>query len=296
MKVLETIGSTPLVQLTGIGEGRIYAKLEKVNPAGSIKDRPAYYMIRSAIEQGQLKKGMKLVEPTSGNTGIALALIGRRLGFEVVLVMPASMSVERRALMQAYGAKLILVEAGGMQGAVDRAEALVAQGGYYMPNQFANPANALAHEETTGPEILQALDGIGAFVAGIGTGGTVSGVGRAFQKAHCPAKIIGLEPAESPLITQGRAGGHLIQGIGANFVPQNFDPSVVNEVITVPGEEAIRMARRLAAEEGLSVGISAGANVAGALSLLERVSGAIVTVLPDSNERYLSTTLFQKEA
>ena len=236
---------------------------------------------------------MKIVEPTSGNTGIALALVGKQLGYEVAIVMPASMSDERKALIRSFGAELILIEEGGMQGAVDKAKEMAATGEYFLPDQFNNPANPRVHELTTGPEILSALDGdVAVFVAGIGTGGTVTGVGRAIKAKNPEATIVGVEPAESPLITENKAGTHKIQGIGANFIPGNYDPEVVDEVMTVAGDDAIAMAKKLSAEEGLSVGISSGANVAAALKLLDRFDGNIVTVLPDAAERYMSTELF----
>ena len=291
MKIIETVGNTPLVQLS-MGGGRIYAKLEKNNPAMSIKDRVARAMIEDAIERGALKPGMKIVEPTSGNTGIALAMIGKQLGYPVTIVMPASMSEERKKLIRSFGAELLLVKEGGMQAAVDKAKELAESGAYFMADQFNNPTNPRTHEEITGPEILKALDAIDAFVAGIGTGGTVTGVGRALKAHKKNTLIVGLEPAESPLLSAGKAGGHKIQGIGANFVPGNYDPEVVDRILTVEGDAAIAMAKKLAAEEGLSVGISAGANVVGALRLAEEVKGNVVTVLPDAAERYMSTELF----
>ena len=292
MNVLDTVGKTPLVQLS-MGGGRIFAKLEKNNPAASIKDRVAYGMIEDAAARGALKPGMKIVEPTSGNTGIALAMVGKQMGYEVAIVMPASMSDERKALIHSFGAELILIEEGGMQGAVDRANEMAATGEYFMPDQFNNPANPRIHELTTGPEILSALDGdVSVFVAGIGTGGTVTGVGRALKAKNPDTYIVGVEPAESPLITENRADTHKIQGIGANFIPGNYDPEVVDEVMTVKGDDAIAMAKRLSAEEGLSVGISSGANVLAAVKLAERFEGNIVTVLPDAAERYMSTELF----
>lgn len=294
-KLLETIGKTPLIQLQSIGGGRIYAKLEKANPASSVKDRPAYYMIKGAIERGDLKPGMKIVEPTSGNTGIALAMIGKQLGYPVVLTMPASMSVERRSLMKSFGAELIITEENALQGAVDKAMELAQEDGYYMPNQFANPDNIRAHEETTAPEILEALSDISAFVAGVGTGGTVSGVGHVLKNHDSNIKIFALEPAESPLLSTGKAGSHKIQGIGGNFVPENFDRDIVDDIIQVSTEEAYDMARRLSMEEGLTVGPSAGANIAGALQLSEQIEGNIVTILPDLAERYMSTALFDHE-
>lgn len=292
-KLLETIGNSQLVQLERIGNGKIFVKIEKSNPGGSVKDRAALYMIKGAIKDGKLKKGMKIVEPTSGNTGIALALIGKNLGFEVELVMPKSMSIERRNLMQSYGAKLILTGEGGMQTAVDKAIEMAKSDEYFMPNQFENKYNALAHEETTGPEIYEDLNDISGFVAGFGTGGTVTGVGRYLKSKIDDVKIWALEPEESPMLTKGKAGGHKIQGIGANFVPKVLDQNVLDKVITVKSDEALEMAKRLSREEGLSVGISAGANVVGALKMLEEVGGNIVTVAPDTAERYMSTELFK---
>ncbi|WP_068455948.1 cysteine synthase A [Aedoeadaptatus pacaensis] len=292
MNVLDTVGKTPLVQLS-MGDGRIFAKLEKNNPAASIKDRVAYGMIEDAAARGALKPGMKIVEPTSGNTGIALAMVGKQMGYEVAIVMPASMSDERKALIRSFGAELILIEEGGMQGAVDKANEMAATGEYFMPDQFNTPANPRIHELTTGPEILSALDDdVSVFVAGIGTGGTVTGVGRALKAKNPDTYIVGVEPAESPLITENRSDAHKIQGIGANFIPGNYDPEVVDEVITVKGDDAIAMAKKLSAEEGLSVGISSGANVLAAVKLAERFEGNIVTVLPDAAERYMSTELF----
>lgn len=293
--ILGTIGNTSLVRLNNIGNGNIYVKIEKENPAGSVKDRPAYQMIKGAIEDGKLKEGMKIVEPTSGNTGIAISMIGKNLGYPVTIVMPASMSVERRKLMQSYGSELILTGEGGMQAAVDKAKELEATGEYYMPNQFKNKYNAVAHEKTTGPEIYDELPEIKGFIAGIGTGGTVTGVGHYLKDKDQSIKVWGLEPEESPLLTKNIAGPHKIQGIGANFIPEVLDRKVLDNVVTVKGEEAIEMAKRLSREEGILVGISSGANVVGALKMLEEVQGPIVTVLPDTGERYISTELFDYE-
>lgn len=291
MKLLETIGKTNLVQLENISKN-IYVKVEKSNPAGSIKDRAAYQMIVGAIERGELKEGMKIVEPTSGNTGIGLALIGRTLGFPVVLTMPSSMSIERVKLIKAYGAEVILIKEGGMAGSVEKAKELVENGAYYMPNQFDNQDNALAHYKTTGPEIYNDLKDINGFVAGFGTGGTVTGVGRYLKEQDKNIKIWAMEPYESPLLSQGKSGSHKIQGIGANFIPKVLDVDLLDEVITVKSDDAIEMARRLSKEEGLLVGISSGANVVAALKMQEKLGGNIVTVLPDTGERYLSTELF----
>ena len=291
MKLLETIGKTNLVQLENISKN-IYVKVEKSNPAGSIKDRAAYQMIMGAIERGELKEGMKIVEPTSGNTGIGLALIGRTLGFPVVLTMPSSMSIERVKLIKAYGAEVILIKEGGMAGSVEKAKELVENGAYYMPNQFDNQDNALAHYKTTGPEIYNDLKDINGFVAGFGTGGTVTGVGRYLKEQDKNIKIWAMEPYESPLLSQGKSGSHKIQGIGANFIPKVLDVDLLDEVITVKSDDAIDMARRLSKEEGLLVGISSGANVVAALKMQKKLGGNIVTVLPDTGERYLSTELF----
>lgn len=291
MKLLETIGKTNLVQLENISKN-IYVKVEKSNPAGSIKDRAAYQMIMGAIERGELKEGMKIVEPTSGNTGIGLALIGRTLGFPVVLTMPSSMSIERVKLIKAYGAEVILIKEGGMAGSVEKAKELVENGAYYMPNQFDNQDNALAHYKTTGPEIYNDLKDINGFVAGFGTGGTVTGVGRYLKEQDKNIKIWAMEPYESPLLSQGKSGSHKIQGIGANFIPKVLDVDLLDEVITVKSDDAIDMARRLSKEEGILVGISSGANVVAALKMQEKLGGNIVTVLPDTGERYLSTELF----
>lgn len=291
--VLEIIGNTPLVKLNNVTDHEIYVKVEKNNPAGSIKDRPAYYMIKDAIESGKLKEGMKIVEPTSGNTGIGLAMVGKLLGYEVTLVMPDTMSLERRSLVKAYGAELILTEGSkGVQGSVDKAKELVESGGYFMPDQFSNPANAKAHEETTGVEILNSGVKVKGFVAGVGTGGTVSGVGRVLKK-ELNSKIWAMEPAESPLITEGKFGPHKIQGIGANFLPELLDMDVLDKTITVTSEEALEMAKKLSREEGLMVGISSGANVVAAIKMADEIGGPIVTVLPDTAERYLSTPLFE---
>ena len=285
-KLLETIGKSKLVQLKNIGNGKVFVKVEKSNPAGSVKDRAALYMIKGAIEDGSLKEGMEIVEPTSGNTGIAIAMIGRAFGYKVNIIMPSSMSVERRNLIESFGANLILTGEGGMQTAVDKAKELVATGNYFMPNQFENKYNAVAHEETTGPEIYKELKDISGFIAGIGTGGTVTGVGRYLKSQNKDIKIWGLEPEESPLLTKGEA---------ANFIPKVLDKKILDKTITVPSEKAIKMAKRLSREEGLSVGISSGANVLGALKMQKEIGGNIVTVAPDTAERYMSTDLFKNE-
>jgi len=309
-EITETIGGTPIVYLNRIGTGlpaRIALKMESRNPGGSVKDRIGWGMVSDAENRGLITPGESvLVEPTSGNTGIALAMIGAARGYRVVLTMPDSMSVERRKLLAAYGAELVLTpRAGGMRGAVEEAER-IAEGtpGAFIPGQFVNPANPAAHYRTTGPEIDEALAGarLGAFVAGVGTGGTITGAGRHLKERHPEALLVAVEPAESPIIGQAlrgetlTPGPHGIQGIGANFIPTVLDLGQLSEVLAVTAETAIATARRLAAEEGLFVGISSGANVAAALELAARpelAHSVIVTVAPSTGERYLSTPLWE---
>lgn len=308
--VTATIGHTPIVPIRRLAEGlpgRVLVKLESRNPGGSVKDRIALAMIDEAEARGDIERGRSvLVEPTSGNTGIALAMIGAARGYRVILTMPESMSIERRKLLAAYGAELVLTpKERGMQGSVEEADRIAAETpDAFIPGQFVNPANPAAHYRTTGPEVEAAVgaDTIGAFVAGVGTGGTISGVGR-FLKEHRPGtRIVAVEPAESPIITQVRAGEeltpgpHLIQGIGANFIPEVLDIDVLDEVISITGDEAIATARLLASDEGLMVGISSGANVNAALRLAARpeMEGkVIVTVAPSTGERYLTTKLWE---
>ncbi len=307
----ETIGSTPLVYLNAISAGLpgvIAVKLESRNPGGSVKDRIALGMLDDAEARGVITRGVSvIVEPTSGNTGIALAMLGASRGYRVILTMPESMSIERRKLLKAYGAELVLTDKSkGMKGALDAAAELAeTTPNAWVAGQFDNPANPRSHYETTGPEIEAALGelDLGAFVAGVGTGGTISGAGRYLKERFPNALAIAVEPAESPIITQTRAGEeltpgpHLIQGIGANFIPKALDLDVLDAVERVTGDEAIAIARRLAAEEGLLVGISSGANVAAALRIAERPESAgkvIVTVAPSTGERYLTTKLWEE--
>lgn len=300
MNLLESIGSTPLVRLERIREAQdaeILVKLESRNPGGSIKDRAALRMVEAALERGRLKPGGTLVEPTSGNTGIGLAVAATWLNLKLVLTMPESMSEERKALLRGFGATLVLTPASeGMAGAVREANRLASECGYVLLDQFSNPDNADAHYRSTGPEILREAKTLDAFVAGVGTGGTITGIGR-FLREHLPAVgLYAVEPAESAVLSGKPAGPHLIQGIGAGFVPKVLDRSILTGILPVPGEEALKMARRLLTEEGISCGISSGANVVGALMLAARPEfkgKRIVTVLPDTGERYLSTRLFQ---
>ena len=291
----DLIGNTPLVALNRFAPGaRVLAKLEKANPAGSAKDRVAWNMILSAEQSGRLQPGGTIIEPTSGNTGIGLASIGAARGYRVVIVMPDSMSVERRNLMKAYGAELILTPgAKGMSGAIERAEALNKEiPGSIIAGQFDNSANPEAHYRTTGPEIWADTDGtVDIFVAGVGTGGTVSGVGRYLKEQNRNVKIVAVEPSASPVLRGGKPGPHAIQGIGANFVPCNYDSKVVDEVVDVTNEDALSAAKELTKTEGLLVGVSSGAAAWAARMLAARPENAgktIVALLPDTGERYLS--------
>jgi cysteine synthase A len=274
----------------------IWAKLEIMNPGGSVKDRIALGMIEAAERDGQLQSGVGIIEPTSGNTGIGLAMVGAAKGYTVALTMPESLNIERRKLLRGYGAELILTPAEeGMRGAIKQAEEVVAERGYFMPNQFTNPANPLFHLTHTGPEIIkQCPTPIDYFVAGIGTGGTITGVGQLLRAAFPNVKIIAVEPAGSPILSGGEPGTHKIPGIGAGFIPDVLDTSLLDEVITIEDDEALEIARRLAKEEGVMGGISSGAAMAATLKVAERIEGpaTLVTVLPSTGERYLSTELF----
>jgi len=296
----ELIGNTPLLRLSRFApEGEVLAKLECMNPLSSAKDRAALYMIDDAEKAGKLLPGGTIVEPTSGNTGVGLAYIGALRGYQVVLTMPESMSLERRKLLAALGARLVLTPAAeGMAGAVARAEELCRTiPGAWFPDQFNNPSNPRAHYETTGPEIWQDTEGrVDVLVAGVGTGGTLCGAGRYLKERKPTLELVAVEPAESPLISAGKAGPHKIQGIGANFIPGNYDPALVDRVLPVPGEEALAAGRALARTEGVLCGVSSGAAAWAARELLKdpQYRGkCIVTILPDTGERYLSTELFQ---
>ena len=304
---LELIGETPLLQLngyskkSGVENATILAKLEYLNPAGSVKDRVALAMIEDAEEKGILKPGATIIEPTSGNTGIGLAAVAAAKGYHAILTLPDTMSVERRNLLKAYGAEIVLTEgAKGMKGAIAKAEELhAATPGSIIPGQFVNPANPAIHKKTTGPEIWKQTEGkVDIFVAGAGTGGTVSGVGRALKEHNPQVRIVAVEPLSSPVLSGGKSGPHKIQGIGAGFVPATYDASVVDEVIAVSNDDALRTGRQLAAQEGLLVGISAGAAVWAAVQVASREENAgkrVVVLLPDTGERYLSTVLFSEE-
>ena len=295
--ITETIGETPLVRLNRITPPgtEVYVKIEKGNPAGSIKDRAALQMINDAVARGALKEGGTIVEPTSGNTGIAIAMVAAARGFKAVIVMPDTMSKERISLMKAYGAEVILSPgAEGMKGAVDKAEKICKERDGFICGQFDNPANAAAHRTGTGKEILRDLPDVDYIFAGIGTGGTASGIAMALKDAGSKAKVIGIEPTESPLLTEGHAGPHKIQGIGANFIPGNYHNDLVPEVWKVTGDEAIATSVALARKEGIFAGISSGANVAAAIRMAEKEPSArIVAILPDGGEKYMSLGIYE---
>lgn len=302
----QLIGNTPLLELTHIEaeyglHARILAKLEYLNPAGSVKDRVALAMIQAAEADGRLQPGATIIEPTSGNTGIGLAAVAAVRGYRLMLVMPDTMSVERRRLAAAYGAEVVLTPGAlGMNGAIQKAEELAAAiSGSLVAGQFINPANPAAHEATTGPEIWNDTDGnVDLFVAGVGTGGTITGTGRYLKSQNPTVQVIGVEPADSPILSGGTAGPHGLQGIGAGFVPEVLDTSLLDEVITVTTDEAYAAARLIAKREGALVGISSGAALHAAIELAKRSENkgkTIVVLLPDTGDRYLSTTLFTEE-
>ena len=301
--ITDLIGSTPLLKLNRFAAAEslgaeVYAKLEYFNPAGSVKDRIAYAMITDAEKSGALKPGSVIIEPTSGNTGIGLAAVAAARGYRIIIVMPETMSVERRQLMKAYGAELVLTEgAKGMKGAIAKAQELAAQTpDSFIPGQFTNPANPSAHRATTGPEIWNDTDGtVDIFVAGVGTGGTLTGVGEYLKSQNPNVKVVAVEPAGSPVLSKGVAGAHKIQGIGAGFVPDTLNTKVYDEIITVENEDAFATGRELARKEGLLVGISSGAAVWAAAQLAKRPENQgkrIVVLLPDTGDRYLSTPMF----
>jgi cysteine synthase A len=300
---LGLIGNTPLVEVTNIEkelglEATVLVKLEYFNPAGSVKDRIAKAMIEDAEEKGVLKEGSVIIEPTSGNTGIGLASIAAAKGYRAILTMPETMSVERRNILKAYGAEIVLTEgAKGMKGAIEKAEQLAQEiEGGFIPGQFVNPANAAAHRATTGPEIWRDTDGaVDIFIAGVGTGGTLTGTGEYLKEQKPEVKIVALEPADSPVLSEGKAGAHKIQGIGAGFVPKVLNTEIYDEVYKADGEKAFEAAKLLAKKEGISVGISSGAALYAALEYAKKPENkgkTIVALLPDSGDRYYSTALF----
>lgn len=301
----QLVGGTPLLELTNLEKelglkARILAKLEYLNPAGSVKDRVAKRMIEDAETRGDLKEGSVIIEPTSGNTGIGLAAIAAAKGYRIIIVMPETMSVERRQLMKAYGAELVLTDGSkGMTGAIEKANELAKETpGRYVPGQFVNPSNPAAHRETTGPEIYRDTDGeVDYFIAGVGTGGTVTGVGEYLKSQKSEVKVIAVEPASSPVLTTGKGGPHKIQGIGAGFVPDVLNTKVYDEVIPVSNEDAFEYGRKVGRHEGVLVGISSGAAVAAAVEVAKRPESegkTIVVLLPDTGDRYLSTPLFSE--
>ncbi len=302
--IQELVGQTPILQLHHIEkqellQAHLFAKLEYYNPAGSVKDRVAKKMLLDALENGKLKSGATIIEPTSGNTGIGLCAIGKAMGFEVIIVMPDTMSQERRKLMTAFGAKLVLTPGKqGMSGAIEKAEQLAKEiPDSFIPSQFTNPSNPEAHYITTGPEIDEQMDGqIDIFVAGVGTGGTITGTGRYLKEKHPDIQIVAVEPADSPLLSKGQAGPHQIQGIGANFIPETLDTSLYDCVMTVSTQQAYEAARQLVQKEGILVGISSGGALAIAKILAKKPENKdknIVVLLPDGGDRYLSTDLYE---
>lgn len=299
----DIIGKTPLVEVTNLEKeyglkARVLVKLEYRNPAGSVKDRAAYYMITDAEEKGLLKEGSVIIEPTSGNTGIGLAAIAAAKGYRAILTMPETMSVERRNILKAYGAEIVLTEGSkGMKGAIAKAEELAKEiENSFIPAQFDNPANVKAHYETTGPEIWEDTDGnVDAFVAGVGTGGTVTGTGKYLKEKKADVKIVAVEPASSPVLSEGKAGAHKIQGIGAGFVPSVLDTKIYDEIIRVENDDAFATSKALTKKEGILTGISSGAALYAAIELAKRPEfegKTIVALLPDSGDRYYSTPLF----
>ncbi len=298
--VLQCIGGTPVLRLNRVrprGDAELFVKLESMNPMGSIKDRAALSMVEDAEARGLLAPGGLIVEATSGNTGIGLAMVAAVKGYRLAIVMPESMSRERRRLLKALGADLVLTPAAeGMAGSLNKAEEMVREHDAFMPSQFSNPANPLIHYSSTAAEILRDLPDVDAIVMGIGTGGTITGVGRAMRNFKPSVRIIAVEPADSPLLSEGRSGPHKIEGIGANFVPEILDRNVIDEVRTVRYEDARGTVRRMVREEGLFVGPSSGAAVHAALALAEEMgSGTILAVLPDGGERYMSTGIFRDD-
>jgi len=299
--ILETIGKTPLVtinQLVSEKDAEIIAKLEFFNPGGSVKDRIGLSMIEDAEQKGLLKKGGTIIEPTSGNTGIALAMVAAVKGYQAIFTMPETMSIERRSLLHQFGAKIVLTPGKqGMKGAVEKAMRLAEEHGYFMPQQFKNPSNPEVHRITTAQEIIKDLEGrkLDFFIAGVGTGGTITGAGEVFKKTFPEIKIIAVEPSDSPVLSGGNSGPHKIQGIGAGFIPEIYNENVVDEIIQVSNDDAFKTAKRLTHEEGILAGISSGANMFAALQVAQRSGNGklVLVIFPDTGERYISTDLFR---
>jgi cysteine synthase A len=301
--ILSTIGNTPTVKLNKLvpsGAAQVFVKIESFNPGGSVKDRIAFSMIEEAEQKGLLKKGMTIVEPTSGNTGIGLAMVAAVKGYPIIFTMPETMSMERRIVLQQFGAKLVLTPGDkGMVGAVMAAQEYSDREKYFMPQQFENEANPEAHRKTTAQEIINDLEGLPLdyFVVGVGTGGTITGVGQVLKEKYPSLKVIAVEPADSPVLSKGDAGPHKIQGIGAGFIPEILDLDVIDEIITVTNEDAFVIAKKLCRDEGILAGISSGANAWVAIEIAKKagMGKAVLTMLPDTGERYLSTPLFDHE-
>ncbi|PIC98621.1 MULTISPECIES: cysteine synthase A [unclassified Sporosarcina] len=297
--VIDLVGNTPLVKLnrlTGADDADVYLKLEFFNPGSSVKDRIALAMIEAAEKNGELKEDSTIIEPTSGNTGIGLAMIAAAKGYKSVLVMPDTMSLERRNLLRAYGAELVLTPgAEGMKGAISKAEQLAAENGWFLPQQFNNEANPEVHRLTTGPEIANAFDQVDAFISGIGTGGTITGVGEVLKERFPGIHIVAVEPEDSAILSGGKPGPHKIQGIGAGFVPEVLDTDIYDEIIKVSNDDAYTFARRAAREEGILGGVSSGAAIAAALQVAKKLGKGktVVAIIPSNGERYLSTPLYQ---
>ena len=296
--ILELVGKTPVLKVNSLVEensAEVYVKLEKFNPGGSVKDRAALGMIEKAEKEGLLKPGVTIVEPTSGNTGIGLAMIGKLKGYKVIIIMPETMSKERRDLIKSYGAELVLTEGSkGMKGAIEKALEYEKQGGYFIPQQFENIANPEKHYATTAEEIFEDINDLDYFISGVGTGGTVTGVGKNLKEKISGLKVVAVEPSKSPVLSGGNPGAHKIQGIGAGFVPGNYDSSIIDEVVQVTDEDAFKTAKDFAAQEGVLIGISSGAAVFAAIELAKKVGKGkkILAIAPDGGEKYISMGLY----
>ena len=296
--ILELVGKTPVLKVNSLvdeNSAEVYVKLEKFNPGGSVKDRAALGMIEKAEKEGLLKPGVTIVEPTSGNTGIGLARIGKLKGYKVIIIMPETMSKERRDLIKAYGAELVLTEGSkGMKGAIEKALEYEKQGGYFIPQQFENIANPEKHYATTAEEIFEDINDLDYFISGVGTGGTVTGVGKNLKEKISGVKVVAVEPSKSPVLSGGNPGPHKIQGIGAGFIPGNYDSSIIDEVVQVTDEDAFKTAKEFAAQEGVLIGISSGAAVFAALELAKKVGKGkkILAIAPDGGEKYISMGLY----